>query len=165
MTADVDTATRHPRRRRRLATIATVVVGASLVVLTAGVFVRGMPTGDASGAFTGRMPVVAPDGVLDLSSVTEEVAAEFHYASRHLDVYQQLRCWCGCEEAFDHADLADCFVRPDGKWEAHGAGCAVCVASAIVARERLEAGVPIDNIAAEIDRTFGPDPDLTEDRT
>ena len=35
----------------------------------------------------------------------------------------------------------------------------------VVARERLEAGVPIDNIAAEIDRTFGPDPDLTEDRT
>lgn len=161
MTADVDTATRRPRCRRLLATVAA---GLSLMVATA-LAVWGTPTGDDSDGFEDRTPMVAPDGVLDLSSVSEDVAAEFHYAARHLDAYQQLRCWCGCEEAFDHADLADCFVRPDGQWEAHGAGCAVCIASAVVARERLDAGIPVDSIAVEIDRTFGPDPDLAESRT
>jgi hypothetical protein len=104
--------------------------------------------------------MVAPDGVLDITRVSPAVAAEFHYAADHRDAYRQLRCWCGCEKAFDHRSLADCFVRPDGQWEAHGAGCGVCIAEAMAARQRLDAGVPVADIARQLDNEFGPDPGL-----
>ena len=148
---------------RRRCIVATAVLFAALLV-AAGV-VAGWGRTSPAPAVDGLSSMVAPEGVLDISTVSAGVAGEFHYAAAHLDEYRQLRCWCGCEAAFAHANLADCFVRADGKWEAHGAGCGVCIASAKVARERLEAGTPVADIAAEIDRIYGPDPNLTEDRT
>lgn len=148
-------------RRRRIAATAVVL---AVVLPAAGIVAR---RGDTSPAPAVDVPsrMVAPDGVLDISTVSEGVAVEFHYAAGHLEEFRQLRCWCGCEAAFGHANLADCFVRADGKWEAHGAGCGVCIASAKVARERLEAGTAVADIADEIDRTYGPEPNLTKDRT
>lgn len=156
----VDTSPPSRRRRHASVTIASVLAVALLAGASAAFAAWG--TGEDNDRKS-PTAMVAPDGVLDPASVSAGVAAEFHYAAGHLDAYRQLRCWCGCEAAFDHASLADCFVRPDGQWEAHGAGCGVCIASAILAREGLDAGTPITDIAAEIDGTFGRDPNFTKD--
>jgi hypothetical protein len=156
---EVEVCTRGPRRR--LVVAAAVCAAVAVLAGAAAMFAerRGGEAHDPNAPYG----MVAPEGELDLATVSDGVAAEFHYAADHLDVYRQLRCWCGCEKAFRHANLAACFVRPDGQWEAHGAGCGVCIASAIVGRERLEAGVAIADIAAEIDRTYGPDPTFTKE--
>lgn len=153
-----------PPSRRRHRAVAMAALGFVALAVAATVAVTARPTGDAHGSGT-RAVMVAPDGILDLATVSDGVASEFRYAAGHLDAYRQLRCWCGCEAAFDHANLADCFVRADGQGEAHGAGCGVCLASAITAPERLDAGTPISDITAEIDRTFGPDPNFPKEPT
>lgn len=89
------------------------------------------------------------------------VVAEYTYALDHADAYRHLRCWCGCEKAFAHRSLADCFVRADGAWEAHGAGCGVCLGEAAIAHRRLDAGDDPAVIAGDLDAKFGPGPTKT----
>lgn len=161
---DTDGGAATPPSRRRRSWVALAAIGFVSLAVVATVAGTARPAGDAHGPAP-RAPMVAPDGILDLATVSAGVASEFRYAADHRDTYRQLRCWCGCESAFDHANLADCFVRADGRWEAHGAGCGVCLASAITARERLDAGTPINDIAAEIDRTFGPAPTSSKEPT
>lgn len=138
----------------------TALVAAMAVIVVLAAIVGIVGSGTADHPTSPPATMVAPEGVLDLDTVPEVAAVEFRYAADHLDHFRGFRCWCGCEAAFDHRSLADCFVRPDGRWEAHGAGCAVCLAEAGMAREALEAGTTPDRIAADIDVRFGPDPTL-----
>ena len=117
---------------------------------------RREPATSESAASGSSFRMIAPEGVVDPTKLTAGTLVEYRFAAEHLDAYMELTCWCGCEEAFDHRSLADCFVRSDGRWEAHGAGCAVCLGEARFARERLAAGVDLTTINADIDRTFGP---------
>jgi hypothetical protein len=104
--------------------------------------------------------MVAPDGVLDLTTVAAATATEYRFAAGHRGEYAQLRCWCGCVDAFAHRSLEECFVRADGRgWEAHGAGCGVCLGEATQARQQLAAGRTIAGIAARLDADFGPTSD------
>ena len=82
------------------------------------------------------------DGPLDLATVKPETAAHYTFAAAHEHEFSQIPCYCGCEEFLDHRNLYDCFVRPDGGWEAHGSGCGVCLGEAVTARRLLEAGQP-----------------------
>lgn len=130
---------------------------AALVVIGAGVVWAARPSPHPSSGGPG-MAMVAPDGVLDLASVSSAVAAEYDYAAGHGDAYRQMRCWCGCKQAFAHRSLLDCFVRADGAWEAHGAYCAVCISEAMTAHRRLDAGDTPAGIARDLDAQFGPPP-------
>jgi hypothetical protein len=147
---------------RRLPVLALVIAAVTVVALAGiGVLVGvGTPAVHPAPA-----TMVAPEGVLELTSVSAVLAAEYRFAADHLDHYRKFRCWCGCEAAFDHRSLADCFVRPDGRWEAHGAGCGVCLAEARMAREGLGAGTTPDRMAVDIDARFGPDPTLPRGET
>lgn len=145
------------RRRAAGALVAALVATGAAAALAGG----GPPSAPAHTAAP-TMPMVFPDGVLDLATVSEPVAAEYRYAATHADAFDRLRCWCGCEAAYRHRSLTDCFVRPDGTWEAHGSGCGVCIAEAAIARQRLDAGVAVDDIGAELDSRFGPLPTSTD---
>ena len=150
--ADNDTAlpSAPPRRPRWLLT----AVVATLAFIGAGVaWAAQHPSSEAPG-----MAMVAPDGVLDLAGVSTAIAAEYRYAADHGDAYRQMRCWCGCEQAFAHRSLLDCFVRADRAWEAHGAYCAVCITEAMTAHRRLDAGDTPADIARDLDAQFGPPP-------
>lgn len=133
---------------------AAVVIG----IVAAAIGAAGDEGASAGGTATTSMPMVAPDGVLDLATVSGEVAAEYRYAADHTDAYHEMRCWCGCVDAFGHRSLADCFVRADGAWEAHGAGCAICLGEAEAARLRLDAGDAPADIARDLDAEYGPPP-------
>ncbi len=93
---------------------------------------------------------VAPGGELDLSTVSEPIATHYRFAAAHPRTYRQVPCFCGCEEALEHRSLLDCFVRPQGGWEAHAAGCAVCVQESEILRSRLADGASPAEIRAEI---------------
>jgi len=123
-----------------IAVVTAVVLGAAGM----GAFVLLRGDGDAS---TMR---VAPGGALDLSTVPGPMAAHYRYAAAHPSAYRQIPCFCGCEEALEHRSLLDCFVRAQRGWEAHAAGCAVCIQESEMLRSMLGEGASLAQIRAEI---------------
>ncbi|HSP02721.1 MAG TPA: PCYCGC motif-containing (lipo)protein [Acidimicrobiales bacterium] len=96
---------------------------------------------------------------LELAAVPSEVAGHYHAARDLAEVYQEVPCYCGCEEFLAHRDLYDCFVRADGQgWEAHAAGCGVCIAESALVRDLTETGTPVDDIPAAVIDRFGTTP-------
>lgn len=93
---------------------------------------------------------VAPGGALDLSTVADPLVEHYRFAAAHPHAYAQVPCFCGCEATLGHRSLLDCFVRPQGGWEAHAAGCAVCVQESQTVRSMLADGASPARIRAEI---------------
>src|SRR5689334_18921788 len=89
------------------AMIALVVAVTVTVVVVAGAGgsdARHVNASTASTAHTAAAP-------LDLSTVSGQLAGHYRYAQAHMTEYQQIPCWCGCEQFLSHRNLADCFVR------------------------------------------------------
>lgn len=101
---------------------------------------------------------VAPGGALDLSTVSDPLASHYRFAAAHPHAYRQVPCFCGCETALGHRSLLDCFVRAQGGWEAHAAGCAVCIQESKMLRSMLADGASPAEIRAEVIARFTMDP-------
>lgn len=159
-TPDADDHSRSNSLRAAAAAIAVITVMAAGLVLGIGVGSTARPPTDGPSPVT--MAAVFPEGLLDLASVPEATAAHYRHAADNTEVYEQVRCYCGCEAAFDHRTLADCFIGADGGWEAHASGCGICIAEAIAIQDHLDADTPITDIVEDIDARFG---DLTPAQT
>lgn len=112
------------------------VWGASLlvvVVLVVGGGTLGMTLGRGS-SMPGHMSGFSIDGL------PPEVAGHYRFAASHLREFSLIPCYCGCQNMLGHRSLADCFVRPEGGWEQHAAGCGICLGEAAMARSLLEEG-------------------------
>ena len=131
-----------------LAAMVALVIGATLLVVT----IAGSGEGSATSAGVSVHRMTPP---LNLSSVSEPVAGHYRYAKSHMAEFRQVPCWCGCQQFLGHHDLADCFVRADGKWEAHAAGCGVCIGEATIAERMLGEGRSAADVKATVDSQFG----------
>jgi hypothetical protein len=109
----------------------------------------------AVGAEPHPMLSVAPGGEVDLASLPVEHRVLYAAAAADHEAFTQVRCHCGCEAFLDHRHLLDCFERPDGGWEGHATGCAVCLAEAEEVVEQRAGGVPLDEIMDRIDTKYG----------
>jgi hypothetical protein len=49
-----------------------------------------------------------------------------------------------------HRSLLQCFVRPDGGWERHASGCAVCTEESSVVRSMLADGAGVHAIRTAV---------------
>jgi hypothetical protein len=129
------------------------------VVVTLGV-VAAAAVGVLAIAHAGHEEVamrVAPSGVVELAGLPEHVASQYRFAAAHPDIFREVPCFCGCDAALEHRVLLDCFVRPaDGRWEAHAAGCAVCLREGEVVRQMLAGGATADQIRSEVIGRYGP---------
>lgn len=95
-------------------------------------------------------------GPLDLADVSDDIAAHYAAARQLADVYEEVPCYCGCEEFLAHRDLLDCFVRADGAgWDAHAARCGVCIAESTAVRELADSGHGTDAIVRFVIDRFG----------
>jgi hypothetical protein len=114
------------------------------------------PPADADGTRESpTMLAVAPGGAVDLASLPSEQQALYRAAAADPAGFEGVRCYCGCEEFLDHRHLLDCFVRPDGGWERHATGCAVCLAEARDVIDLRATGTPIDEVVRQIDDRYG----------
>lgn len=144
-----------PATGGRRAWILAVAAPLVVVALAAGVLVVVAASGSESPAGHAGM-AAAP---LDLATVPGQVAAHYRAAATHRDAYAAIPCYCGCETFLAHRNLADCFVRPDGAgWEAHAAGCGVCLGESATARRLLDEGRPPDAVRAAVIAQFGSTP-------
>lgn len=94
-----------------------------------------------------------------LMEAAPAVQAEYHWAAAHHEELQHIPCYCGCDQ-IDHGSDADCFFQwqEDGTiaaYERHASGCGICVEISSRVRADLERGVPLRNIRAQIDETYG----------
>lgn len=114
-----------------------------------------MAPGDGTGHDTPQMLQVAPGGEAELASLPAEHRMLYEAAVADREAFTQVRCYCGCEESLAHRHLLDCFERPEGGWERHATGCAVCIAEADEVVEQRAAGTPLDEIVRRIDNRYG----------
>ena len=150
--------------RPRTTWLLAFAVPVVLTVLAIGVVLA--VTGDGGGgppAAHGVGPGAPP---LELASVPAGIADHYRHAAAHEDVYRQIPCYCGCEEFLDHRNLADCFVRANGGgWEAHAAGCGVCIGEAATAHRLLDQGSSPAEVRAAVIAQFGSTPPTTPPST
>lgn len=115
--------------------------------------------GGADQATTSPMVQVAPGGAVALASLPADHQTIYLTVADDPDTFGQIACYCGCVSFLDHRHLLDCFVRPDGGWERHATGCAVCLAEAREVIEMRDRKLPLDEIIRQIDRRYGDIPD------
>ena len=75
-----------------------------------------------------------------LDALPTETADMYRYAAGHAEQFTQIPCYCGCDRSLGHRNLEDCFVTPDGSWDAHASGCAVCTIEASSAQQLIDTG-------------------------
>lgn len=109
---------------------------------------------DATGK-TPAMLAVAPGGTVELAALPAEHQRMYRAAAADPEAFEAVACYCGCEEFLDHRHLLDCFERPDGGWERHATGCAVCLVEARDVVEMRADGTPIAEIIQQIDDRYG----------
>jgi uncharacterized protein with PCYCGC motif len=72
------------------------------------------------------------------------------------DLLAGLPCFCGCVSLTPpHRTLLDCFVRPDGAYETHAAGCSTCQDEALAARRWADLGMALAEVRRRVVSTFG----------
>ncbi|HSP28823.1 MAG TPA: PCYCGC motif-containing (lipo)protein, partial [Ilumatobacteraceae bacterium] len=85
------------------------------------------------------------------------IAGHYEFAAANRDVYDAVPCYCGCEKSIGHRNLTDCFVRSDGTgWDAHAAGCAVCIDESITVRRLMADGADAPTIRDSIIAEYAP---------
>jgi Protein of unknown function with PCYCGC motif len=97
------------------------------------------------------------------ATTTSTSAGAYRFAVLHPDVLAGLPCFCGCATYQPpHRNLRDCFIRPDGGFEAHAAGCTTCQDEALTASRLMRKGVAASQMRETIVATFterGPSTD------
>jgi uncharacterized protein with PCYCGC motif len=137
---------------RALRSMLVTFIAAALVIVLAGVGGWAMrhdtPMPSSGQAMSGLM----------LNTVPPEIATHYHFADAHPSVYEQVPCFCGCDQMLGHRSLLDCFVRPDGSgWEPHASGCGVCIQESQMIRRMLARGVSPNQISDTIVAHYGGD--------
>lgn len=152
----------EPEPDYRAGVWAIALIAPVLVVALAIVVVVATTRGDAVDP-TGHGPAAGLAAApLDLASVSPGIAGHFTYAKAHPEAFSQIPCYCGCEEFLGHRNLYDCFVRADGKgWDAHAAGCGVCIGESVIARRLLEEGQDPAAARTAVIEQFGTTPATT----
>lgn len=130
--------------------LALVAVAGAVAMVAQDRFLAVEPTAE-----TAPMMQVAPGGEIELASLPSDHRHLYEAAAEDEAAFAEVRCYCGCESFLDHASLFECFVRPQGGWERHATGCAVCLAEARDVVADRQDGLPLDEIVERIDRRYG----------
>lgn len=102
-----------------------------------------------------QMLEVAPGGEVELASLPADHQTLYVAAAEDREAFSHVSCYCGCEAFLDHRHLLDCFERPDGGWERHATGCAVCLSQARDVVQWRSEKLPLDDIVRRIDQRYG----------
>jgi Protein of unknown function with PCYCGC motif len=145
------TADSEQEPRRALRSMLVTFLAAALVVVLAGV-------GGWAMRHDGSLQHQPATGGFMLSTLSGKMTSHYHFADAHPSMYEQVPCFCGCDQMLGHRSLLDCFVKADGSgWEAHASGCDVCIRESEMVRRMLDHGIPPDQIADTIVAHYGGD--------
>lgn len=97
----------------------------------------------------------AESGTVDLATLPAPVVAHYRFIEANSKLAEQLPCYCGCGQFLNHRSLRDCFLRDEGEYDAHAAGCGICLLEAEDAEQLHAGGETPAAIRAAIDERFG----------
>ena len=119
---------------------AVLALGVLVLVVLVGAVAVLSSSSESDGRRGTTAGIVSDDiAPLDLATVADSTALHYLAAEDHPATYQQVPCFCGCEEFLGHRHLLDCFVRADGQgWDAHAAGCGICIAESATVQALLD---------------------------
>lgn len=122
---------------------------ALLAVILAGC---GTPQGRGSELETTETKETLPAFVYTSATSLES----YRLAVREQALLEQQPCYCGCVNTADppHRNLKECFVKPDGRFEEHGATCDLCGKIALDAADLQAQGLLPREIRAELDARY-----------
>src|SRR3990170_4566371 len=139
-------------------TLAALGIGVLLIVSAGVVGVSlGMRGGHAMmvGGPAPRAPQTGSPVGVQLTGLSAQTVAHYEFARANPEVYQQIPCFCGCQEMLGHRDLEQCFVTPDGAWESHASGCQVCIEESQMLMKMMGRGMEPDMMRDRIVAEFG----------
>jgi hypothetical protein len=139
---------------------------AALLIVAAGVtgVWMGMRGGSHSvmwGGTVARAAQAAPGveqpatGGFELGGLPADVVEHYDFARANADVYEQVPCFCGCQDMLAHRNLEDCFVTADGAWESHASGCQVCIEESQMVMRMMGGGMAPEMMHDRIVASFG----------
>ena len=102
----------------------------------------------------GMAEATAPDG-FQLDMVPAHLVQHYELAKANPGVYEQVPCFCGCQEMLGHRNLEDCFVTPDGAWDSHASGCQICIDESQMIARMMAGGAGPQQIRERIIDSFG----------
>jgi hypothetical protein len=88
---------------------------------------------------------------LDPNQFVGRAREAYKFAKRNPALLAQLHCYCGCDKAYGHQSLLDCYRGT------HGATCEICTEEALQAERMSDQGSPADEIREAIRRRFAPE--------
>ncbi len=97
----------------------------------------------------------AAGATVDLATLPEQTVIRYRFVDANQELVEQLPCYCGCGQSLGHRSLRDCFVRDGGEYDAHAAGCGVCLLETEDAEQLLADGETPAAIRAAIDERYG----------
>ena len=70
------------------------------------------------------------------------------------DLLARMPCYCGCGQDPRYKNLRDCFMDEKGKFNSHGANCAICTDEAEDVEQWREEGLTAKQIREHIDGKY-----------
>lgn len=88
-----------------------------------------------------------------LDGLPDPVVHNYHFVESQPELVARIPCYCGCY-SFGHANLLDCYLRPDGGYEQHASGCGICGMEADDIERMLAEGQDPSAIRTAIDAQY-----------
>jgi Protein of unknown function with PCYCGC motif len=97
------------------------------------------------------------------AATTAASAGAYRVAVLRPQLLEALPCFCGCATYQPaHHSLRDCFLKPDGSFESHAAGCTTCQEEALAASRWADQGLVTTDVRSRLVAAFserGPSTD------
>ena len=86
-----------------------------------------------------------PDNLPPYAFINNQVEEAYLYAKNNPDALNGVNCHCGCMETIHDGrvhsrGLLDCFMKPNGEFDSHGASCQMCYVDALEVKQLVQEG-------------------------
>ena len=97
-----------------------------------------------------------PDNLPPYALISNQVKEAYLFAKNNPDALNGINCHCGCMQTVHNGrvhsrGLLDCFIKPDGEFDSHGANCEMCYVDALEVKRLFNQGKSKEEIKKYID--------------
>ena len=100
-----------------------------------------------------------PDNLPPYAFINNQVEEAYLYAKNNPDALNGINCHCGCMKVVHRGrlhsrGLLDCFIKPNGEFDSHGANCEMCYVNTLEVKKMANNGKTKEEIKKYIDSKY-----------